>query len=454
MTNFATKKQLSLVIGLITSLMSCSSVTVKTPVDLKSENDDNNSLILIRLAAELDDKLVDTSVAPIRGGLGYAYRLSLTNLATGEAPEPIYPNSDRSATPSKQTKSQGWIYFSATPGDYDLEVATVKFIPPAGNIDFSPKHYRLHIGQDAKVIYGGSFFTKCGGSNFLSSCDAVAPPIDESLVAEAIAKATMANSGPFETDLLQPYSPKLAGEISDLQPIGLVIQQHQGNLISPPWITRGMSRFTGLGDPGRVTSTPDLRGCDQLCAELLMLYTMYLPVGTVMGAIYGKHIEAKWQPCIESLQKELYQYDFAVRLNEAINKAFSAKNVSPPVKLSLTEDPMEEATRLGIKSVIKADIQRIQLRECSINGTFCLEVVLHFSFTDIKSGQVLFGKTLLYSESEAGHQERPNEIRTQDKPACYAMKFYCDSDREVFRNQFMKAMNVMASEILHTLNNQ
>ncbi|MEC4748862.1 hypothetical protein [Methylomicrobium sp. Wu6] len=361
------------------------------------------------------------------------------------------------AAPSKQAKSLGWIYFTVAPGDFDLEVSTWRFEDVYNKYDAAilTKHYRLHVGQEAKVIYGGSFFTKCKDS-ILPNCDEAAPPIDESLAAEAIVKSNMANSGPFVTELLQPYTAEFTGTVSDLQPIGLVIQR-QDKFVSPPWTSRGMSRFTGLGDPGKPSSPPpDLSGlvqCGQACALPIMLYTMYLPVGAIIGAGYGKYTEAKWKPCINSLQKELTQFDFSAKLNEAIDKAFSAKNLSFPVALNHAE-PIEEAARLGIKTLINTNIQRIQLRECDLNGTFCIEMVLHFNITDIKSRQVLFGKTFLYSQSVAGSQERPYEIRIQESPTCHPMASYCNSDRKVFFDQLMKGINALASEVLQSLKSQ
>jgi hypothetical protein len=203
--NYLAKPQHLLIAAtLMTFLLSCSSVSVKTPNELESGNKGKHSLILLRLTAQIGNKLVDTSVPPIRGGRE-VYKLSLTNLTTGEAPEPIYPRTDRVAAPSKQAKSLGWIYFTVTPGDFDLEVSTWRFEEVYNKYDPAvlAKHYRLHVGQEAKVIYGGSFFTKCKDS-ILPNCDEAAPPIDESLAAEAIVKSTMANSGPFVTELLQP----------------------------------------------------------------------------------------------------------------------------------------------------------------------------------------------------------------------------------------------------------
>ena len=432
-------------------LVSCSSVTVKKPVEYLSENVAERSLILIRLAASVNGKLVDTTIAPVRGGRG-AYKLTITNLATKNEPEILYPRTERSAAPSEQAKSKGWIYFSLPPGDYDLEVSTGTFTS-AGTMVFLPKHYRLHVGEGNKVIYGGSFFAKCHDS-IMPDCHPVDTQVDESREAELIAKVDMASPGRFVTALLQPYVEKLSGQLTDIEPIGLVVQ-HQDKLETPPWISRGMSRFTGIGNPGRVYTPPqsfcNTKACGEAAAGVVTLYSMYLPLGSIMGAIYGKYTETKWQPCMNSIRKEIYDYDFASNFSATLNKTFSSRKLHGPSLFKYDHDPLEEAEKLGYKSIIKAEIQRIQLRECSSNGNFCVEIEFHFSVINVKNKQTLYSKTLLYSESDAGRQDRSYITRTLHTPSCYGMEFLCNSPEENIRTQFMFAMNVLADEVASTM---
>jgi hypothetical protein len=431
----------------------CSSVQVKSPAELNKEKTANYSLILLRLSAEVNGKPIDVINPPIFGGYSNAYTLTLSNLATGEEPEKIYPRTDRVAALSVETKNQGWIYFFAPAGDYDLEVTIQASSQPLGAK--SPiKHFVLHIGQNAKIIYGGTLIEKCHGTTFLmlANCEGVETPIDETLAAKVIAQTFFTNSKPIVTELLRPL---INWSVADLQPIGLVIQQ-KGKLVTPPWIRRGMSLFTGIGDPGKAytSSSPPSYGlsiCGQACATL---YIMYIPAGTLLGAGYGAYTEAKWQPCIASMQQEIAHFDFSAKLGNAIIQAFQATKKLAPVNLSHAHNPMEEASHLGLKSIIKADIQRIQLRECWKDGTFCIEFALHFTVNDIKSGQVLYGETVIYSESDASIQDRPYEIGTHKKPTCYSMNSYCGVDKTVFQYQFKEAIDVLANEILHSFKGQ
>ncbi|QPK65009.1 hypothetical protein IVG45_08760 [Methylomonas sp. LL1] len=380
--------------------------------------------------------------------------MALSNLATGDAPVKIYPRTDQVATPSEETKTQGWIYFYAPPGDYDLEVTTYQSASESSYITPLSKHFVLHVRQDVKIIYGGSLGSKCHDTKYglLVNCDVVDAIHDETEAAKLITQEFFADSKPFVTELLQPLA--INRTLADLQPIGLVIQQ-QGELFTPPWVRRGMSRFTGIGDPGKAYNPPSPNfsggGCGQACAGILMLYLMYLPVGALIGAGYGEYTEAKWQPCISSLQQELAHYDFPTKLGDAIIQTFP-KTFSPaPLNLSHSLNQMEEASLHGLKTILKADIQRIQLRECAKDGTFCMEFAMHFTVNDIKSGQVLFGKTMIYSESEASIQDRPYEVRTQKSPSCYVMNAYCGNDKIVFQSQIKEAMDILAHEMLNTL---
>ena len=456
--SYATISQFLITTALIAFITGCSTVVVKTPTELVAGKGSNRSLVLIRLAAELENKPVDTSLSIIEGGLNYPYTVTIAKVTTGGVPVIIYPRTNHSAVPSEQSKSQGWIYFSVAPGDYYIEIASSRV--DAYRAYKLPKQYQLHVEDNPKVIYGGSFFTKCRPSEalFVDTCDETSIPVNEGVAAEGIAKSSLSNFGPFVVELLQPYQKKLIGGISNLLPIGVLIQSPD-KLGSVPWITRGMSRFTGIGNPGRETSESqkgttnrEFNWLSLLPGEAMIFYGMYLPIGTALGATYGKYTEEKWQPCFDALQKEITVFNFRSKLKDAIDKEFSSKNNGLPILLNESESYMDEAARLGLKSILTANVQRVQLRECLINGTFCIEMVLSFSLRDVKSGQVLYSKSFIYTQSEADNQERPYEIYTKSHPDCFILASYCHQDRKVFFDQLIRALNIEAVEMVDSLN--
>jgi hypothetical protein len=451
----ATISQFVITTALIAFINGCSTVVVKTPTELVAGKGSNHSFVLIRLAAEIENKLVDTSLSIIEGGLSYPYTVTIAKVTAGEVPVTIYPNTNYSAAPSEQSKSQGWIYFPVAPSDYYLEVASWRV--DAYRAYKLAKQYQLHVEDNPKVIYAGSFFTKCRTSEalFVDTCDETSIPVNESDAAEVIAKSSLSNLGPFVVEILQPYQKKLIGGISNMLPIGVIIQSSD-KLGSVPWITRGMSRFTGIGNPGRETSKSQQGTTNSEFNWLSLLpgeaYALYLPIGMALGATYGKYTKEKWQPCFDALQKEITVFNFRSKLKDAIDKEFSSKNNGLPILLNESESYMDEAARLGLKSILIANVQRVQLRECLINGTFCIEVVLSFSLRDVKTGQVLYKKSFIYTQSEADNQERPYEIYTKGHPDCFNLASYCHQDRKVFFDQLIRALNIEAVEMVDSLN--
>ncbi|WP_150048796.1 hypothetical protein [Methylomonas rhizoryzae] len=434
--------------------MACSNVSVKLPGQLISEADNSASVILIRLTAKDETgKLVDISENLISGGYGATMTVKISNLSEDGLPEKIYPATDKIASFSEKTKQQGWVYFYANPGVYDINVISYAFKDNSIAVELE-KHFLLNVGADRKILYAGSLLANCMDSGFWvpPSCEKVNDPIDESEVAKNIAASYFANTIPFSTELLEPTDTVLTEK--NLMPIGILVQ-YQNNFVSPPWELRGMSRFTGIGNPGQYSypaAGQDIAraclGAGQVCALPLMLYLMYLPIGVLAGEIYGEYTEAKWQPCMNYFQSELSCFDFVSYFGTAIKVAFSSNNLTEPFIFGDFSQLLAQSEQLGLKSLVTVRINRVQFRECTINGRFCVESSVNLSVIDLASMKLLYFKNFLYSESGASQQERPYEIWTVKNPNCYSLEAFCTQDNKLFFEQLKATLNDVSVKVL------
>lgn len=183
-------------------LQDCSLIDVKSVDAYGSTAANHESIVLLRLSAEVNGKLMDVSMPPIRGGYGNVYQVVLSGAAAGGNRKIIYPRSELTHALSEQTRAQGWIYFYAVPGKYDLEISTYKYVR---KLLSSTKRFTLEVTEQDAVVYAGSIITECGPhqEGVFPECAPPPAPIDETAAAQTIAEKLIGKSRAFVVRPLQ-----------------------------------------------------------------------------------------------------------------------------------------------------------------------------------------------------------------------------------------------------------
>jgi hypothetical protein len=177
-----------------------------------------------------------------------------------------------------------------------------------------------------------------------------------------------------------------------------------------------------------------------------MAYMTYLPLGTLIGAVKGTADEEKWKPCMESLDEELRVMDLTSMEQRFIDEALSRRGVSGLSSLNEEPSPFEAALKAGIKTVLQGKIQRLQIKECTERGKFCLDMALHARLWDNESGRIAYSKVFVYSGLSDGN--RPYEVMAWPRPTCRKMELYCKGGgREIFRREITSGLERIAEMI-------
>ncbi len=167
-----------------------------------------------------------------------------------------------------------------------------------------------------------------------------------------------------------------------------------------------------------------LVGATQVGAAIATAYVVYLPVGLVVGAIAGKSAEKKWQPCLQELAQEIKENDPTAALQRKLNEELKKFHDSKTVALPPEGDPFQVSGQRGLKSLLQVEVQRIQIRECSERGSFCVEVAIRARLWKIPDKSLYLDKALVYTGTSL-YERIPSEIQVPGSSPCRKMEAYC-----------------------------
>ena len=456
------------------------------------------SIVLLRYSANIDsipittlDKL-EFSGFPIQ-------------IARIDDYQPLTPFYHR-FSPSPIDKQNGWLYLLLEPGTYYLA-----FRPPGSDqnppasvrdtytgrwgmiVDgkFIPTRvFWFHVPRVRSVVYIGSLSIACTTGrglfgNLTDKCSDVVV-MDETESAKAISQASFNQYDPMSTNLLQAYASLIAPSVpsnyglrwnpgimghdlyppsvealqqeairGDSQviivpfPIGL-LTAWKGELISPRWMKRALGRATGIGDWMDSDAFRGMGGGYPPGAIGAAYLLFYLPPAAVVGAILGQRAEEKWRPCIEELAKEAGNHQHGRNLNLAIENILRRGNEPGPVTIGVENvaDIIAKASQQGLRSVFHAETPRIQLKECSNRGSFCVEIAFRGRLWYTENLRLAYDKVFLYSNPSArvlaiqDSTERPYELSLSGSSPCRTMETYCGTEgRRVLREEITRGID-------------
>lgn len=272
----------------------------------------------------------------------------------------------------------------------------------------------------------------------------------------AAARTPGKSSPPKETETIAPaVSPLAPSTRTAFLPMGVVVSG-TNEVESPNWVTRGLSRTTGIG-PGFGQAAGSILQASAgglggyAGAGIVMGYLMYLPVGAAIGAIAGTSASHKWQPCLDELTRELRDLEAFALLSRELADTLGKYCPVPPQLLAPDAGQEPPAARRELKSLLKAEISRIAIRECRPRGFFCVEVALKAQLQDIASQKVSYDRVLVYS-AISPLQRQAGEVQALKPSPCRKMEEYCGAaGRQVFREEVATGLRSLVDKLLDDL---
>jgi hypothetical protein len=236
-------------------------------------------------------------------------------------------------------------------------------------------------------------------------------------------------------------------------PVGLVVTGSPG-LAAPAWVKRSLARATGIDNPGSGEAARGVLGTaaggyppGYAAAAIVMGYLCYLPVGATVGYFNGKAAEKNWQPCVEGLRQELQQMAPGDELRRELKDTLSKYCLVAPVLLA-GETPGPDLRRLGIKSLLTVELQRVDLREAVPRGTFFVEMGLRAVVKEVAQGNsLIYQKDLVYANLRP--LEKPAGAPVFASSAARGMEAYCGEEgRDVFRQEVATGIRFLVEKLL------
>ena len=333
---------------------------------------------------------------------------------------------------------QGWIYYVLPPGTYYLTVYDME------KKDALAPGFLLSVSGEKQLVYAGTLDIACKrgswASNLPGPCSGVSLT-DEGDAAKVLAQAHFAQYGPIATSLMSKYDQAVAvTQRPTIFPMGYVTGAGTKDLVSPEWVKRSIGRAAA---PQTAVLAAGLMGVPVLNyagAFIAAAYVAYLPVGLVVGAIAGKSAEKKWQPCLQELAQEIKENNPTPALQRKLNEELKKFPAFKTVALPPEGDPFQVASRQGLKSLLQVEVHRIQIRECSERGSFCVEVGIRARLWKIPDRSLYLDKALVYTGTSL-YERMPSEIQVPGSSPCRKMEAYCGPQgRQIFREEIAAAI--------------
>lgn len=411
-------------------------VAVRKPdvSEMKALQDSEQSLLLLRLVAEIDGT---SRAASGRDGTE-RYLLALASIDAGIAPNHLWSR----VTATEETAQDGWIYFFVKPGTYYISV-----VDPHPQLETRFQHlpsstYWFHVPSGGKVLNLGSLKTSCTTKSgfFGRSLDACSPSyaIEDKMAGERFAAVTLSENWPvLHSGLKKARTPAESLKIADISPMA-VAEAGSAGLERVPWLSRGINLATGGGAAFGAALQAREAG--------MALYLMYLPFGLLGGTISGAANEERWEPCMKGLEQTIIDFDLPGSLDGAVLRSFSGKKTSEFTVYS-SNGATAEHRESEPKTILLFDMHKLRLAECSERGTFCVDLSVRARLWDAASARVLYD-TVLYYGADAIRLGRPFYETSVSSSACRPMNAYCDKGgQKLFMEELARAVNAIAGAL-------
>ncbi len=243
-----------------------------------------------------------------------------------------------------------------------------------------------------------------------------------------------------------PVQAAAAPHIRVICPLGYVTTSTK-DLTPPNWVKESVKRTTGVGTWMDGETLGGLMGATQIGAAVACAYVAYLPVAAAAGAIAGKSAGSKWRPCLEELAREIPAVDPAATLQRKLTKELNKFQEGRTVALSSEGNPFVTAAQRGVKSLLQADIQRIQIKQCQERGAFFLQVSLRAQLWTVPEKRSYLDKVLVYT-SFLPPKLDPSEVMVLGTSPCHKMADYCGAaGKQKVREELIAALDNLAQRL-------
>lgn len=396
----------------------------------------NKSIVLLKFSGDMvDSPLKDSD-----------FFIEMANLDRDEIPKEYTLTS----FPSSEARTKGWAYFVLEPGTYHFTVIPGYTAQDAGpdKIDaetgkltrqifgktMSLSTFWFRVPKGSSLLYIGSFSFSCKGQAELSwnveECTDV-HVVDETESASMVAQTDFSQYGSVKTAIMERYGMPDRTNVQRLTYIGAEISG-QLSPDSPDWIEMSRDRVV-LPNYAFFAGGP-------------LSVPFYLPFYP-----YGVFV---WTPCMEIIAKEFQYFDLITEVTRALLKSRHIREIAKQPDLSVNDGALQVAKDKDLRGILYANIQRVVLRECNENWTFCVEVEMRARLQDVMTEKYISDSILQYTFLQKGRPRGRDRyiLPVPVSSECRQFAAYCSADGPlILRAELTKAAKILAEKVIRDL---
>jgi hypothetical protein len=138
-------------------------------------------------------------------------------------------------------------------------------------------------------------------------------------------------------------------------------------------------------------------------------------------------------------------------------ETFAEFGTSERINVAGREDAYKIVQIKGFSSLLWADLELVELRECATTDTFCLDIAIRVRLLDASSRDLLYEKLFVHSSAGAAwgsstwkslSQIAGSHPLVSESSECRNLDDYCgEAGRKVMETEFSKAINATVAAI-------
>jgi hypothetical protein len=429
---------------LATLLHGCTSIGPPGSSNAEAIRLHNKSIVLLKFSGNMVG-------SPLKD---FDFFIEMANMDKDEIPKEYTLTS----FPSAEARAKGWAYLVLEPGTYYFTVVPGYKAQDAGpdkidaetgkltrqifgkTTDLSTFWFR--VPKDSSLLYIGSLYFSCKGQAGLlwniDECSDVSV-IDETDSASMVAIPAFRQYSLIKTAIMKRYGMPDRTNIQRLTHMGVEISG-QLSPDSPDWVEMSRDRVVlpnyafFAGGPFNVP-----------------FYLPYYPYGVFVST-----------PCMEIIAREFQYFDLIAHVSTALlnnrnMRKMVEQSVGPsdnPAGSSVNNGVLQAASDNNSMGILYANIQRVVLRECNENWTFCVEVEMRARLWDVMKEKYIYDSILQYTFLPKGRPRgRDRYILTVPVSSeCRELDAYCSIDGpSILRAELTKASKVLTEKVIRDL---
>jgi hypothetical protein len=172
-------------------------------------------------------------------------------------------------------------------------------------------------------------------------------------------------------------------------------------------------------------------------------------VGVAASQEEARALAGTWRPCVERLARETRSLDLMALVSGASESALAPLRASAAARTAAPAVSGSGEPRIEHALAISASPRQLRLRECLTRNTFCLELAMRVTFTNLQPRRDVFDAELVYTNAWPPSDLRQTSYRLYQLPVdarsqCRTLETWCgEGGSDLLRTEAAAGINAI-----------